>query len=152
MGAENPNFYSEAAWWPLILVMLKIWQGAGYGTIVYVAAITGFDQGMYEAARIDGATRLQTITRITLPLLKPVGANHHNQTHHGLEETGGGTHAHVVQLPQGTVDEGVLPQRYHLLRVFHYAFRRRSGAYLPAHQLTRPETGSINGKGAGVSP
>ena len=69
MGAENPNFYSEAAWWPLILVMLKIWQGAGYGTIVYVAAITGFDQGMYEAARIDGATRLQTITRITLPLL-----------------------------------------------------------------------------------
>ena len=71
MGAENPNFYSEAAWWPLILVMLKIWQGAGYGTIVYVAAITGFDQEMYEAARIDGATRLQTITRITLPLLKP---------------------------------------------------------------------------------
>ena len=70
-GAADPNFYGNASWWPLILVMLKIWQGAGYGTIVYVAAITGFDQGMYEAARIDGATRLQTITRITLPLLKP---------------------------------------------------------------------------------
>ena len=70
-GVENPNFYGNAAWWPLILVLLKIWQGAGYGTIVYVAAITGFDQGMYEAARIDGATRMQMITRITLPLLKP---------------------------------------------------------------------------------
>lgn len=70
-GGENPNFYGNAAWWPLILVLLKIWQGAGYGTIVYVAAITGFDQGMYEAARIDGASRIQMITRITLPLLKP---------------------------------------------------------------------------------
>ena len=70
-GMEDPNFYGNATWWPLILCLLKIWQGAGYGTIVYVAAITGFDQGMYEAARIDGATRLQMITRITLPLLKP---------------------------------------------------------------------------------
>ena len=70
-GSQDPNFYSNASWWPVILAMLKIWQGAGYGTIVYVAAITGFDQGMYEAARIDGATRLQMITRITLPMLKP---------------------------------------------------------------------------------
>lgn len=70
-GGADPNFYGNATWWPLILALLKIWQGAGYGTIVYVASITGFDQGMYEAARIDGATRLQMITRITLPLLKP---------------------------------------------------------------------------------
>ena len=65
-----PDFYTNPAWWPLILVLLRIWQGAGYGTIVYVAAITGFDQEMYEAARVDGATRLQQITKITLPLLK----------------------------------------------------------------------------------
>ncbi len=69
-GGTNPQFYQNAGWWPLILVLLKIWQGAGYGTIVYVAAITGFDQEMYEAARVDGATRLQMITKITLPLLK----------------------------------------------------------------------------------
>lgn len=69
-GGENPQFYSNAGWWPLILMCLRIWQGAGYGTIVYVAAITGFDQEMYEAARVDGATRLQQITRITMPLLK----------------------------------------------------------------------------------
>ncbi|MCR5753803.1 MAG: ABC transporter permease subunit [Acetatifactor sp.] len=69
-GGNDPKFYNNPSWWPLILVLLKIWQGAGYGTIVYVAAITGFDQEMYEAARVDGATRLQTITKITLPLLK----------------------------------------------------------------------------------
>lgn len=69
-GGEDPLFYNNAVWWPLLLVLLRIWQGAGYGTIVYVAAITGFDQEMYEAAKVDGATRLQQITRLTLPLLK----------------------------------------------------------------------------------
>ncbi len=69
-GGEDPLFYNTPGWWPLILVLLRIWQGAGYGTIVYVAAITGFDQEMYEAAKVDGATRLQQITKITLPLLK----------------------------------------------------------------------------------
>ena len=69
-GGQDPSFYNSPSWWPLILVLLRIWQGAGYGTIVYVAAITGFDQEMYEAARVDGASRLQQITKITLPLLK----------------------------------------------------------------------------------
>lgn len=70
MTGKNPDFYKTAWYWPIIFVILKIWQGAGYGTIVYVAAITGFDQEMYEAARVDGATRLQQVTKITLPLLK----------------------------------------------------------------------------------
>jgi putative aldouronate transport system permease protein len=70
LGMENPSFYTNAKWWPLILLILRIWQGAGYGTIVYIAAIKGFDQQMYEAARVDGATRLQMVTRLTLPLLK----------------------------------------------------------------------------------
>lgn len=65
-----PDFYKEASYWPLILTITKVWQGAGYGSIVYVAAITGFDQSMYEAAKVDGASRLQQVTRITLPLLK----------------------------------------------------------------------------------
>ena len=64
------KFYSDPSVWPIILVILKIWQGAGYGTIVYIAAITGFDTEMYEAAKVDGATRFQQIRRITLPLLK----------------------------------------------------------------------------------
>ena len=66
-----PDFYTNPAWWPLILVLLRIWQGAGYGTIVYVAAITGFDQEMYEAASIDGASQWQKIRYLTIPSLVP---------------------------------------------------------------------------------
>lgn len=70
MGGANPQFYTTPSWWPAILVLLRVWQGAGYGSIVYVAAVIGFDQEMYEAARVDGATRLQQITKLTLPMLK----------------------------------------------------------------------------------
>ncbi len=71
LGMSRVNFYNTPGAWPLIFVILRIWQGCGYGTVVYIAAITGFDTTMYEAARVDGATRMQQIMRITLPLLKP---------------------------------------------------------------------------------
>lgn len=71
VGGEAVKWYSNAsAWWP-ILITAHIWKGAGYGSIVYFCALTGFDQSLYEAAQIDGASRWQQITRITLPLLKP---------------------------------------------------------------------------------
>lgn len=70
LGREPFPFYQSPGPWPAIFVILKIWMGAGFGTIVYIAAITGFDPGMYEAAVVEGATRWQQITRITLPLLK----------------------------------------------------------------------------------
>lgn len=71
MFGGNPiSFYSEPSVWPLILVIIRIWKGAGYGAIVYMAAIVGIDNGVYEAARIDGASRMQTIFRITVPMLK----------------------------------------------------------------------------------
>ena len=66
------NFYSTPGYWPGILVLLRIWQGAGYMAVVYIAAITGMDAEIFEAARIDGASRLQIIGRITLPFLRPV--------------------------------------------------------------------------------
>ncbi len=69
-GLEDPFFYSNPGWWPLILTILRIWQGVGYGTIVYVAVITGLDREIYEAAKVDGASRLQIIFKITLPQLK----------------------------------------------------------------------------------
>jgi putative aldouronate transport system permease protein len=68
----NINFYSEPRFWSGILVVLRIWQGAGYMAVVYIATITGMDTGMFEAARIDGASRLQIILRITIPYLRPV--------------------------------------------------------------------------------
>ena len=71
-NAGHPvQFYSDASVWPALLVILKVWQGAGYGSIVYIASITGIDPGIYEAANIDGATRLQKIFRITIPILRP---------------------------------------------------------------------------------
>lgn len=70
-GIGQIPFYSTPSVWPVLLMIIAVWQGAGYNSIIYLAAITGIDQGIYEAAKIDGATRLQTITRITLPILKP---------------------------------------------------------------------------------
>lgn len=70
LGFEKINFYQNADIWPVFLTFLRIWQGAGYGSIVYLATITGIDQEMYEAARVDGATRGQCIRYMTLPLLK----------------------------------------------------------------------------------
>nr|WP_265525126.1 ABC transporter permease subunit [Paenibacillus sp. JDR-2] len=64
-------FFNEPAAWPFILVLIKIWQGAGFGAIVYLATITGINPEIYESASIDGASRWKKIWYITLPLLKP---------------------------------------------------------------------------------
>ena len=69
-GGQSISFYNDPKWWPVILVILKIWQGAGCGTVVYIATITGFDSSIYEAAQIDGANKFQIIKSITLPVLK----------------------------------------------------------------------------------
>ena len=65
------NFYDNAKVWPAILVFLKFWQGSGYGSIVYLATITGIDVQIMEAAEIDGARRWDKIRYMTLPILKP---------------------------------------------------------------------------------
>ena len=69
-GGTPISFYSEASVWPTIFVIIRIWKGAGYGAIVYMAAIVGIDTSIYEAARIDGASRMKMIFRITCHLLK----------------------------------------------------------------------------------
>ncbi|MBD2848120.1 sugar ABC transporter permease [Paenibacillus sp. IB182496] len=69
-GVDAVQFYSDPDKWPLILVLVKIWQGAGFGSIVYLATIAGINPDIYEAASIDGASRWQKIRFITLPLLK----------------------------------------------------------------------------------
>ena len=71
MGIGTVNWYSEAKYWPFILVIVQLWKTAGYSSIVYIASITGIDQGVYEAARIDGASKMKQIFSITLPMLKP---------------------------------------------------------------------------------
>ncbi len=65
------NFYNSPQYWPFIIIFVNIWKGLGYSAIMYLAAILGIDKSLYEAAYVDGATRVQRIFRITFPLLKP---------------------------------------------------------------------------------
>ncbi len=55
-----------------VLVFTNIWKGAGYGAIVYLAALSGVDPALYEAATMDGATKLQRIKNISLPCIRPI--------------------------------------------------------------------------------
>lgn len=71
IGLERINIYSSTGVWPFLLTGFKIWKETGYGTIVYMAAITGIDTSLYEAADVDGATYFQKVWNITLPAIKP---------------------------------------------------------------------------------
>lgn len=70
-GLEAFDLYNSPNAWPIVLIFLKIWKQTGYGSVVYLAAITGLDQEMFEAASIDGASAWQKIKYITIPSLVP---------------------------------------------------------------------------------
>jgi putative aldouronate transport system permease protein len=70
-GGDAVNWFAQASAWPAILVFMRIWKGAGMSAVIYLAAITGIDSGIYEAAEIDGANRFQQVMKITVPLLMP---------------------------------------------------------------------------------
>ena len=67
LGLEKVIFYSSPNYWPGILAVENIWKGVGYSTVIYLAAIAGLNTSYYEAAEIDGASRFQMMSRITLP-------------------------------------------------------------------------------------
>jgi putative aldouronate transport system permease protein len=69
-GGRTVNFYQTPGVWPFLLVMLRLWKGAGFGTVIYLSTIAGIDEEMYEAALLDGAGRLKRIWYITLPMLR----------------------------------------------------------------------------------
>ena len=71
LGLDPVQWYNDTTWWPLILIITNCWKGVGYGTLIYIAAIAGIDQSFYEAAELDGASKWQQITQITLPCLVP---------------------------------------------------------------------------------
>lgn len=71
MGLERLNISTNPDIWPVLLVMLHAWKKVGYGSIVYMAAITSIDPALYEAAAMDGANIWQRIFRITIPQLVP---------------------------------------------------------------------------------
>lgn len=64
-------FMADNAWFRSVITFTSAWQGAGWGSIVYIAAISGINPEYYEAAECDGATRFQKMFKITLPMLAP---------------------------------------------------------------------------------
>lgn len=71
-GNDKILWYQSPQYWPAILIFMHMWKATGYSMVVYMAAISGLDQEMYEAALIDGATKFQQARYITLPLLRPI--------------------------------------------------------------------------------
>jgi putative aldouronate transport system permease protein len=71
LGIESIPFLNSPVHWVWTYVFLGIWQSVGWNTIIYLAAITGINPELYEAAAVDGASRLRKIWHVTLPGLRP---------------------------------------------------------------------------------
>lgn len=70
-GGTKQNWLADPRYFRTIYILSDIWQGIGWNSIIYLAALSGIDQEQYEAARIDGANRFQQVLHITLPGLLP---------------------------------------------------------------------------------
>jgi len=71
-GMQPVEWYVDPRFWPLIIILVNTWKWTGYDSIIYLAAIIGFDKSLYEAAAVDGASRFQQITKVMVPMLMPV--------------------------------------------------------------------------------
>lgn len=71
LGQKGIPFLQQPQWFRPIYVVSEAWQTTGWGTILYLAALTTIDPSLYEAARIDGANRLQEVWHVTLPSMLP---------------------------------------------------------------------------------
>ncbi|MCC6456053.1 MAG: sugar ABC transporter permease [Caldilineaceae bacterium] len=71
-GLEPIEVYKSKSYWPFIFLTANVWKYTGYGSIIYLATITGIPRELYEAAAVDGAGKWRQFTAITLPHLTPV--------------------------------------------------------------------------------
>lgn len=71
-GIETPNYYYELKIWPWILTGAYVWKNVGYMTLLFYASLMSIDTSYFEAAAIDGASKMQQIRYISLPHLKPI--------------------------------------------------------------------------------
>jgi putative aldouronate transport system permease protein len=71
-GGTPIYFMAEPSWFRTLFIGSDIWQHAGWGTILYIATLTGIDPELYEAATVDGATKWQKILTIDIPHLMPI--------------------------------------------------------------------------------
>lgn len=71
MGHDPILFLGSNVWFRPVIILSDCWKEFGYGSIIYLSALTSIDPGLYESASLDGASRLQKIFYITLPMLVP---------------------------------------------------------------------------------
>lgn len=72
MGGESIYFLGEPSWWRIVYLAILSWREVGWGTVIFLAALSGIDPQLYEAAWMDGANRWQQMIHVTLPHLVPV--------------------------------------------------------------------------------
>lgn len=70
MGGDPISWYTTSKYWSFILVIVNLWKGFGYSSILYYATVIGIDSSLYEAATVDGANKWKQIWHVTLPGLK----------------------------------------------------------------------------------
>lgn len=71
LGMDPVQWYGEAQYWPGILIFIHFWRSFGFQSVIYLASLVGINTEYYEAATLDGASKVQQFLHITLPLLKP---------------------------------------------------------------------------------
>lgn len=71
LGFERISFMTDPKWFKTVYVLSGVWQGTGWSSVIYLAALSGVDTQLHEAAVVDGATRLQRIWHINLPTIRP---------------------------------------------------------------------------------
>lgn len=69
-GKSKISWYTEAKYWPVILTIVYLWKSFGYWSILYYATVIGIDSSLYEAAMVDGASRMKQVWHVTLPGLR----------------------------------------------------------------------------------
>jgi putative aldouronate transport system permease protein len=69
LGKDAVSWYSEAKYWPFIIIFVNTWKGIGFSTLIYVSCINAIDPSFYEAAELDGASKWQQIKSITFPFV-----------------------------------------------------------------------------------
>lgn len=71
-GKEPVMWYGQVKYWPFFILIAALWKGTGYTSVIYYAGLMGIDGDIYEAAKIDGASKLQQIRTISIPMLSPL--------------------------------------------------------------------------------
>ena len=71
-GKDAVMWYNEPKYWPFLILFINIWKGVGYGALLYYASLMSVDSSYYEAAILDGASKMKQIWYISLPALKPM--------------------------------------------------------------------------------